>query len=51
MGQKIAASAESAMDESASEGDRTPLHGKGKAQSTTPFLPRLQRLSLFSTGT
>jgi hypothetical protein len=51
MGQEIAWSAESAMDESASESDRTPLRAKGKAQSTTPFLPRLQRLSLFSKGT
>jgi hypothetical protein len=41
----------STMDESASKATAGVLVRKGRQQSTTPFLPRLQRLSLFSTGT
>jgi hypothetical protein len=41
----------SAVDDPASKSDRRRLGAKKKAQSATPFLPRLQRLSLFSTGT
>jgi len=41
----------SAVDDPASKSDRRRLGAKKKAQSATPFLPRLQRLSLFSAGT